>query len=461
VISSVLAASFRDPAGFVWQEGGVLYRHVDDSHKQHHNAFLESGLYENLADDGLIVRHEEVTNVSSPRPGAYKVLKPEVVDFISYPYEWCFGQLKDAALLTLEIQRRALDHAMSLRDASAYNIQFHHGRPVLIDTLSFEVLPEGRPWVAYRQFCQHFLAPLALMTHCDVRLSSLLGVYIDGVPLDLASRLLPRRTRLSPGLLAHVHAQGRLESRRKRDAPDVSKRTLSLQGLRAIVWNLERTIRKLEWEPGKSVWSDYYAEADHYSDRAFEHKKELVGKFLDQTRGSVVWDLGGNIGVFAREATARGKSAVCFDVDLACVEANYRRIVADEETQLLPLVGDLTNPTPAIGWANKERASLQERGPADVIMALAVVHHLAIANNVPLEMIAQFFGGIGRSAIVEFVPKDDQMVQLLLANRDDIFPRYTQEGFEQALESVFAIRQRESIDGSKRVLYLLDRKAPW
>lgn len=198
-----LSASFRDPAGFLFSRGGILYRQVNHSYAENFSALIDSGLYEKLVKASLLISHSEVDELTG-RPfapaipaSAYRTIRPEAIPFISYPYEWSFGQLKDAALATLSIQKRALKAGMSLKDASAYNIQFYRGKPVLIDTLSFEIYHEGEPWVAYRQFCQHFLAPLALMAARDVRLNQLMRVYIDGLPLDLASKLLPPRTHLT------------------------------------------------------------------------------------------------------------------------------------------------------------------------------------------------------------------------------------------------------------------------
>lgn len=457
---TVVPASFRDPAGFVWTDGGAIYRHVGEGHRADYDAFMSSGLYDELVAEGLLIPHVETTEVTSPRPGAYKVLKPEIVGFISYPYEWSFSQLKDAALVTLEIQKRAMEHGLTLRDASAYNIQFHRGRPVLIDTLSFGLAPAGKPWIAYRQFCQHFLAPLALMAHVDVRFGSLSRTYIDGVPLDLASDLLPRGTRFSAGLQTNIHIQARVERRHQSAGapPKVKERAMSDQALKGIVWNLERTVRKLEWNMPKTAWRDYYAEAGHYSDAAAEHKKDIVGRFLDEAPGRFVWDLGGNVGVFSRIAAAKGRDVVCFDIDPGCVEANYRKVTDDGDTNVLPLLCDLRNPVPALGWANRERAAFAQRGPADVAMALALIHHLAIGNNVPLEMVAEFFAELGNTLIIEFVPKSDPMVQTLLANREDIFPDYDPAGFERAFGTYFTIERKEPVKETDRVMYLLRRK---
>ena len=191
-----LGGSFRDPNGFVFVSEGTLYRQVNKSYQRHYDLLYSSGLYEALVSRHLLIAHDECDYLPHGNDQIYKVLRPLPVPFVSYPYEWCFSQLKDAALVTLDLQKRALAHNMVLKDASAYNIQFLDGKPLLIDTLSFETYEEGRAWVAYRQFCQHFLAPLVLMSQKDIRLSQLLRVYIDGIPLDLAASLLPKRTYL-------------------------------------------------------------------------------------------------------------------------------------------------------------------------------------------------------------------------------------------------------------------------
>ena len=459
---SASAGSFRDPSGFVFTKDGTLYRQVNLTFREQFDRLIDAGLYQSLVDEGLLVPHQEVDRSLAPAPGAYKILRPEPIEFVSYPYEWSFSQLKDAALTTLRLQQRAMDFGMSLRDASAYNIQFRRGRPVLIDTLSFEELKEGQPWIAYRQFCQHFLAPLALMHYRDVRLGQLSRIHIDGVPLDLAARLLPKRARLRPALYLHVFAHAKTQKRHEGAPADETKqrtsgRRFTLQAFRGLVDSLRSVINKLTWAPDRSVWSEYYAEGDSYTAEGLEHKKRLVAEFLSETGPKNVWDLGGNIGVFSRIAASSGIPAVCFDVDPACVEANYREVVARGEDNILPVVLDLTNPSPSIGWENRERLSVKDRGPTDAILALALIHHLAIANNVPLPRVAGFFSDLCGSLIIEFVPKTDPKVQTLLASREDIFPDYTVEGFERAFSERFSIDRREQIRGSDRILYLLRR----
>ncbi len=455
--SGGLPASFRDPSGFLFSRGGVLYRQVNRAYEGDYTRLMESGLYERLVKAGFLIPHVEASQVAPANDAAFKIIQPERVPFISYPYEWSFGQLKSAALATLTIQKRALKVDMSLKDASAYNMQFVRGKAMLIDTLSFEIYQEGQPWVAYKQFCQHFLAPLALMALKDVRLSQLLRVYIDGAPLDLASELLPTKTRLNFGLLTHIHVHA--GAQKKYAGEEVKSRggSMSRQAMTGLIESLEATIQKLDWTPRGTEWGNYY-DITNYSDAAFEHKKQLVGEWSARLKPTLTWDLGANNGAFSRVAGANSGFVVSFDIDPAAVEQNYRQMKNDKTEKLLPLLLDLTNPSPAIGWANRERDSFGGRGPADLALALAVIHHLAISNNVPLLQLADFFAETTKWLVIEFVPKQDSQVQKLLASRKDIFPSYTREGFEAAFAERFAIREAVEIRESERVLYLMERK---
>ncbi len=418
---------------------------------------MDSGLYAKLVKANLLIPHVEADQLPAESEFAFKVIQPEIAPFISYPYEWSFSQLKDAALATLSIQKRAMKLGMSLKDASAYNIQFARGKALLIDTLSFEIYKEGEPWIAYKQFCQHFLAPLALMSFRDARLNQLLRVYIDGIPLDLASALLPAKTKFNFGLLAHIHIHAGAQKKYSDKAVAPRKGSMSKQALTGLIESLEATIKKLTWKPAGTEWGDYY-ENTNYTDSAFEHKKQLVKEWSAEKKPNLVWDLGGNIGVFSREAASSGAFTVSFDIDPAAVEQNYRTVKSKKEQNILPLVLDLTNPSPALGWDNAERDSFGARGPADMILALAVIHHLAISNNVPLNQLAEFFAAHCKWLAIEFVPKSDSQVKKLLASREDIFPAYTRAGFESAFSKKFNIRKAESVRDSERVLYLMERK---
>jgi len=452
-----LPSSFRDPSGFLYCQDGDLYRQVNQVYREHYDHLMQSGLYHELVQGKLLIPHQEIflADGVTSNPDQYKTLCPETVPFISYPYEWCFSQLKTAALITLGIQRTALKYGMTLKDASAYNIQFIGGQALLIDTLSFEIYREGQPWIAYRQFCQHFLAPLALMAHIDLRLNQLLRIHLDGIPLDLASSVLPWKTYVQFSLLSHIHlhakSQKQYENAASRPQKDTRLRKTALLGL---IDSLETAVRNLRPSVSESAWSSYYSETN-YSDEAMKEKIDLVGGMLKTTTPGTVWDLGSNTGQFSRLAAQQGSYTVSFEADPLCVEANYRICKEKDETKVIPLILDLTNPSSNIGWANQERLSLQDRGPADTLLVLALIHHLAIANNVPLERIAGFFQPLCKQLVIEFVPKSDSQVKRLLATREDVFPQYTQAAFEKEFSKFFYIDRAVKIQNTERTLYLM------
>ncbi len=460
-----VAASFRDPSGFIFLQGDTLYRQVNKVYQQDYDLLISSGLYDQLTKHNLLIPHQEV-ELSPLLPDlVYKILQPEAVEYISYPYEWSFSQLKDAALLTLRIQKTALEAGMVLKDASAYNIQFHSGRPILIDSLSFAKYEEGTPWIAYRQFCQHFLAPLALMSKVDVRMGSLLVNHIDGIPLDLCSRLLPRSIRLNFGLSTHIHMQAWAQKRYanasapKEQGQAAQKPRVTKLGLIGLIDSLEGAINRLSLKITGKDWANYYSDTN-YSEAAFDEKKKIVADTVQALQPKLVLDLGANTGIFSREAARQaGCLVVSADIDPEAVEISYQQLKKDQQANILPLLIDLNNPSPAIGWGNKERDSFFSRRQADLVMALALIHHLAIANNVPLGDIARSMANLGRFLLIEFVPKQDSQVQRLLRSRDDIFGEYTLSGLLEAFEPYFDLRKQYSIPESRRTIILFQRKS--
>lgn len=450
--------SFRDPSGTVYFEDGVLYRQVNLCYKENYDYFYSCGLYDKLVSFGLLLPHIEVKN-GGEYP-IYKVIKPELIKFISYPYEWCFSQIKDAALVTLKIQKLALDYGMTIKDASAYNIQFVKGKPVLIDILSFKKYQIGKPWNAYKQFCQHFLAPLVLISYIDPRLKKLSRVFLDGIPIDLCKRVLPFYRYINPGLFLHIYLQAKFQTRYADGIGEKAavRGKFSLNSFKGLIESLESLINKLRWIPRDSNWIGYYSDSESYNLDAIHHKEKVVKEFLEKADPKNVWDFGANIGLFSGVASNKGINTISFDADPACVELNYVNTVKQKEINILPLVLDLTNPSPNIGWENEERMSLLARGPVELVMALALIHHLAISNNLPFDKIASFFSKVCKWLIIEFVPKEDEMVKRMLAIRDDIFGDYSQEYFEREFIKYFAIVESVKINNSKRILYLMKKR---
>lgn len=459
--------SFRDPAGFIFTHNNTLYRQVNKTGQTDFDLAEKSGLYGALIKKGLLTAHKTAAALKGlPKdPNRYKIIKPQVVPFISYPYEWTFDQLKDAALITLKVQKIALRRGMILKDASAYNVQFIGNKPILIDSLSFKVYKSGDSWEGYKQFCEHFIAPLALAHYSYAGMFKILRSYLDGIPLDTACKLLPTKARLQRGLAVHLYLHASAQRKHKAGGKQMAQKTttkkmsnLAMEGLLA---SLERTIKKLSYPRAKTEWGQYYS-FTNYSSAAFKSKRTTVEHMLSRIRpkAKTCWDIGANNGEFSTIAAHQSVYTVAFDVDETAVNHNYLakrpEVVSDK---LLPLVMDLANPSPGLGWAHRERASLKDRGPADVVLALALIHHLAIGNNLPLPAVASFLRQIGKNVIIEFVPKDDSKVKHLLASRKDIFDDYDAEHFEQAMAKHFGLVEKLQVKNSKRSVYLYRRKS--
>jgi len=449
-------SSFRDPSGFLFYRDKILFRQINQSYEDNYELMMSSGLYNKLVESNMMISHKEVGVSPFNQEKNYKVIQPELIPFISYPYEWCFSQLKDAALLTLEIQKKALDFNMSLKDCSAYNIQFKHGKPIFIDTLSFEKYDEGKPWKPYRQFCQHFLAPLSLMSYKDFRLNQLLRIYIDGIPLDLTAKLLPLKTLVSFSLVSHIHAHAKTQKHYKKKKVNLLKIKVSRKSLLGLIETLYSGIKKLNLGKIETEWGDYYSQTN-YSEKSFQQKKEIISNMIDEIKPSIVWDLGANTGIFSRISSNKGINTISFDIDAIAVEKNYQEVVKNNERKILPLQIDLTNPSSDMGWHNNERSSLIKRGPSSLVLALALIHHLAISNNLPFYRIVEFFYDVSNYLIIEFVPKTDSQVQRLLATREDIFDEYSKENFELNFKKYFKLLKSVKLENSERFLYLFQK----
>lgn len=448
-------SSFRDPSGYLYWQNGIIRRCVRAPYQLQFDKAIATGLFRDAVARRLLLPFEMRTGETADQ--CIAVLQPVQLPFISYPFEWSFGQLKDAALTTLDLHLLALDHGMLLKDASAYNVQFSGGQPVFVDHLSFDRIEDHSAWPGYGQFCRHFLAPLALMSYTDLALGKLLALYIDGIPLDLAAKLLPRRTRFSPGLYMHLHLHAKMSAAHAGDRKSVKSKNLTAAQLKAIAGSLRALVARLHPRHQATEWGAYYSDTN-YTAESFAAKQAWVREMVTAVSPRVLWDMGGNDGRFARSLRDLARDVVCLDIDPIAVDSNYAVCRRDGVDNVLPLLFDFCNPSPAIGLANTERPALLQRGTPDLVLALALIHHIAIANNVPLGDAAQFFAQLTPHLIIEFVSKADSQVQRLLANRDDIFDQYTEDGFRAAFEEMFEIVDQRRIPGTERTLFHMRRR---
>lgn len=445
-------SSFRDPSGFVFEKDGVLYRQVNLCFKESYDHFISSGCYDALVKKRWLISHTEWEQNITGTPEWYKTLRPDRIRFITYPYEWSFTMLKDAAELTLKILRDALSYGLVLKDATPYNIQWHRGRMLFIDTLSFEKYDETAPWVAYRQFCENFLSPLLLMHYGRTDLSQLFMAWPKGIPLHITRSLLPWRSRFNLHTYLHIHLHARVSAKGNTGQPAAA---FSKQKLLNLVSSLETLIGKLKAPKQSTTWSSYYEEASARPDY-LQQKKVLVTEWINQLHEvSSAVDLGTNEGDFAKLTAAQNVDVLASDFDARCIDTLYKDIRNNKEQNIQPMVLDLSNPSPAIGVNNVERLSFIRRTRVDLVMALALIHHLVIAENMSFAQCADLFTSLGRWLIIEFVPKEDEKVQQMLNGRKDIFDQYQADAFEAAMGRYYSIKEKKPVGNSGRTLYLM------
>jgi len=455
-------SSFRDPAGHVFEADGRIFRSIGAAGLVAYRQAVASGALRSLIDRGLVVGTTEVGPGSVPRGigEAGIVVEHPKVPFVSYPFEWSFPALKAAALHHLLVQLEALRFGMHLSDASAYNIQFVGPNPVLIDILSLVPYEEGSYWNGYLQFCEQFLNPLLLRSTLGILHNHWYRGSLRGLDTADLDALLPWYRKLSPNMLMHVVLPARarrfaVEQRERatRALENARRKPFPRAALVSLLRGFERWIERLE-PRGHTVtaWGDYTQ--DHaYLPQEEDDKQRFIRKFVAATRPAMLWDLGCNVGVYASLALECGADYVVgFDFDPAAIERAYRRALADR-LRFLPLQLDAMNPSPDQGWDEHERRGLRSRGPAAALLALAIVHHLAIAHNVPLNRVVAWLVSLAPAGVVEFVPKSDPAVRLMLAARRDIFDDYLPESFEYALRQRTEIIDRAVITASGRTLY--------
>lgn len=458
-------ASFRDPEGRLFHWQGRIFRSLGSKGAGHFEAASRLGLIRELEEAGLAVR----SRACSPgETAAFRlpvacplVLEHEKIPFISYPYEWSFEMLRKAALTHLDIMLRLVGHGFILKDSTAYNYQFQGAECRLIDLASIEKRSVKEPWMGYTQFCRHFLNPLLLFSLLNVPPHAILRSSLEGVRVEDADALISPWKQWKAGVLLHLRAQSMLA---RRASGAVSERGLfeELPDQRNLILATARRLRGLIVRlrpPGlRTVWSDYEA-TQSYTRASHEAKREFLRQKIRELKPAQVFDLGANTGEYSLIASEKAGHVVAMDADPSVVDRLYLRIVENKTGNILPLLVDLSNPSPDQGFAGRERKSLFSRGRADLVIAFALLHHLRISGNIPLRAILEWFHSMGAShLLVEFIPKTDPMVHQLLKNRDDVYDDYTVETFAEGCARQFAIVEKRGLPESGREIFHLARK---
>lgn len=458
--------SFRDRTARVFYYNGSVFRRLNQHAWHEWERLLSTSFFSRAVAEGKIVATEQADPSELPKLEenfGQRVLKHETIPFVSYPYEWPFGMLKDAALLQLELLASSIEEGMILKDSSSFNVQWVGTRPIFIDIPSFKTLSEGEPWVGYRQFCQLFLYPLLLQAYKNISFQSWLRGNLDGIEPEQCQRLMSFRDYFRRGIFSHVFLQAKAQSQfaqTNRDIRnDLRKAGFDVRLIKANIKNLQNLVKQLEWKQEQSTWSDYTRNNSYDSDDS-EKKVSFVTSSIGSRDWNFVWDLGCNTGNFSRIAAERARHVIALDADQLAVERFYQTLKSEERSKILPLVCNIADPSPNLGWRGLERKELMKRGKPDLVLCLALIHHLVLTANIPLKEFIEWLSELDSDLIIEFVTKQDPMVRRLLRNKDDIYKDYKQEYFERCLSARFSIVRQETFNSGTRIIYHAVSKQP-
>lgn len=486
--------SYKDNAARVVQEEGLFYRYIFDEYQAEYDHLMQSGLYKALLDKGYIIAHKEValmegdsaTNTNPQQLNFYKKLLPKQIAFQSYPFEWSYGQWRKVVYAYLQINKIALAHGMLLKDATPFNFYFEEGKPVLLDTSSFMFFEAGAPWIAYKQFCTEMLSPLALMHYNGQRWAKLSMSHLRSMPLNFASKQLPLKSWLNSTVLLHIHLHGKYANAEgeTKEAKEALKKKSASQNNSTLHVNAQKGFSKeklvsltqmiqetvVKWKQAyqfEKHWLSYY-QNDIASDQYLNNKEAIIHEWLKATQPKTVLDLGANTGRFSLIASQYAQQVIAIESDDICVDAidkafknihgSTKKKEPTAKKQYYTLQMDLAETTPNMGVLEQEYSSIYTRVRSSMVFALALTHHLYISNQLSFEQIASMLDRFSEQyCITEFVPVSDDKVQMLMKDKQREYLEYTEEGFTKVLESKFTIKDKRVIEGSKRVIYLLEK----
>ena len=451
-----ISSSYRDPSGFIFEFNSLYYRCIKISYKKEYDFLMSSGLYQELSSKKLMVRHEEIILPVQAEKDTYKIIIPEQILFISYPFEWSFEQWKDILQVFLEINRICISYGMILKDATPFNFTFHNGYPIFIDTLSFSFFSEETSLIFYKQFCESMLGPIVLIHYNGSIWSRLFASSINGYPLAFISRQLDYKTYLNPIVLVHIHLHARytnnkLKIKKKKNGMSKVKVLFLLDSIKEAVKTWQPVIQNKNNE-----WKNYYIEITGQG--YLQNKKRTIERWLSNIKPMQVVDFGSNTGQISLIAEKYSESVISIDSDEACINEFYSKIKTLNSKKISCIVGDIMQISPGVGWNNLERLPLINRINPDTVLALAIIHHLCIVNNLPISLFASFINSITQKfAIIEFISKEDPNIQKLLISRKDIFTKYTEIEFENQFQKYFDIDEIVNTGSIYRKLYLFKK----
>ncbi len=456
------SASFRDPCGRVFIKDKRVFRLIFEQGAKNYQIVRDTKFVSSMAKLGKIIETTEVdlSTFESPELHPDFVVEHPLLPFISYPYEWCFPMLKKAALLHIDLQSQALEENLMFSDSSAYNIQFKGSQPIFIDSLSIQPYQEGQVWEGHRQFCEQFLNPLLLRSLLGITHNAWYRGNLEGIPSDEFCKMIPWHKKFSKNFFLHVALPSRLNNlarTEKTDSLSNINQKLPRETLARIFKQLYNWIENLNpLSASNTTWGNYNS-IHCYEPDEIKQKHNFITNFIQKTKPETVWDLGCNTGEYSELALNAGaKHVIGFDFDQSALEKSFKR-AENNNLNFLPLYFDAANPSPEQGWNSQERKGLLNRRNADAVLALAFEHHLAIGRNIPLDQLIGWLINIAPCGVVEFIPKKDPNLKLMLSLRQDIFTNYNEQSFRNILEKKCRIISSQEISKTKRILYWFER----
>ena len=444
--------SFKDYSARVFQQEGIYYRAITPEYQAEYEHLMTSGLYSELVQSKLLNPHQEVE--LSTEQEAYKILYPQQIDFLSLPFEWCYAQWRKVLLAYLEINLIALKYGLILKDATPYNFCLQGGKALLFDTSSFAFFKEPNYWIAYRQFCEEMLGPFALMHYRGMRWGRLMLASHQGLPLDFISQNLPRKSYLNLSCLLHLHLHAK--SYQKPGAKKGNSQGFSQEKLIEVFSMIKGIVQKWDtYHQYPNYWSEYY-DIDIETDEYLQDKQETVKAYLQSCNVKSVLDLGANTGKFSELACYYADRVIALEFDKKCVDYIEKTITETGNKKLHTLLGDLSQTSPDFGLLGKEHFSIFKRAKSDLVLVLALVHHLALSKLIPFELITDLVHEFSnRYVLIEFIEKSDRKVNQLLQTNPRYYP--SKEEFELIIQQKFTILQQKTLDKSVRTLYLVEK----
>jgi hypothetical protein len=435
-------SSYRDPDGYIFYVNDNVYRQVLNKQapilQPVYNTFFQAALKK-----GLLVPFEKSGDT---------LLQLTRLPMVSYPYEWGFEQLKEAALTTLDIGLLALEHGLSLKDATAFNLQQYEGRMIFIDHTSFETSDNKLPWRPYSQFCRHFLAPLLVTSRTGRNANKSFLINLDGLDLGEAGAALRVSDKFHPSIIIHIYLHHFLTKKLQDTRREKNIKSTRTGNQKIYLRHLRDVVSKISPPRYNTEWHRYYGNTN-YNDESFYEKEKFVREIMLSGNYACAWDIGGNNGHFSRTIAERALTVISMDIDHAAIDLNYLKNRQEGKRNIYPLVMDLANPSPALGFGNRERTTIEHRSKPDIMFALALIHHLAVTYNIPFELAARHLREKNAELVIEFVDREDSQFRKLLRSRGDMCDSYNKENFEKSFNEEFEIRKKYHVPNSHRTLY--------